>query len=81
MKINRITMQKILNSRGLNASDLRKEGISSVTLAKIARGEEIYPKTVIKIAAALGIDADLLVEEDPFYSYLKERYETAAIRI
>ena len=81
VKINRITMQKILNSKRLNVSDLRKDGISSVTLAKIARGEEVRPSTVIKIAELLDADPDALVEMDPFYSYLRERYETAARRI
>ena len=81
MIINRITLQKILNSKRLNVSDLRKEGISSVTLAKIARGEEVRPSTVIKIAELLDVDPDTLVETDPFYSYLRQRYETAATRI
>ena len=80
MKINRITLQKILNSKGLNISDLRAQGISSVTLAKISRGEELRASTVIKIADLLNVDADTLVETDPFYSYLRERYETAALR-
>lgn len=80
MKIDRIAMQKVLRSKGLTASDLRKNGISSVTLAKIARGEDVRAATVLKIAEALNVSAELLLEKNPFYDFIKENYETAVLR-
>ncbi len=75
--INRITLQKILNSKKLNLTDLRSKGISSSTLAKIGRGEEIRTSTVTKIANALGVEAALLVETNPMYIAQLQRLGTA----
>lgn len=81
MRINRIVLQRVLNSKGINATDLRKEGISSATLAKIAKGDDIRVSTLLRISEILDVDAEQLVESDPYLSFLKERYETATLRI
>ena len=74
--INRITLQKILNSKRINLTDLRSEGISSSTLAKIGRGEEIRTSTVTKIANVLGVEPALLVETNPLYISQLQRLST-----
>lgn len=53
-----------LRKKGITKTDLTQAlGISSRTIAKIARGEKLSARTLEKIAAYLGCDAGLLCRE------------------
>lgn len=53
-----------LKHRGITKTDLTSEiGISSRTIAKIAKGEKLSKKTLQKIAEYLGCDVDCLYRE------------------
>ena len=80
MKVNLIALQKILSAKSICPTDLTKCGISSTTIAKIMRGNEVRPGTILKIANILNVPMERLVEVDPFYDFLKENYETAVLR-
>ena len=57
-------LEKILNDRGIGRTELASEaGISSRTVAKIAKGERLSGRTLSKIAAFLDVDASLLMSE------------------
>lgn len=58
MIINQSRLKDLLKERGLTKSALCDEiGVSSRTIAKIAKGEEINDKVVCKIAEFLGVDS------------------------
>ena len=80
MKVNRNILQQLLNARGINIGDLRNKGVSSVVLAKIAKGDDVRVATVLQIAAALKVDADILVETDSF-PFFTDDFETATKQI
>ena len=51
-------LEEVLNARGLKKSDLcRAAGVSSRTIAKIAKGEEIRDAVIERIAAVLSVSA------------------------
>ena len=64
MKIDTARLDLVLARCCMNAADLRN-GTSPQTLKRIYRGEEVKPKTVGRIAAALGVDpAEIMEKED-----------------
>ncbi|MBR6404750.1 MAG: Fic family protein [Lachnospiraceae bacterium] len=68
-----------LNRKGVTKTDLTREiGISSRTIAKIARGEKLSLRTLQKIAAYLGCEADRLCKkksENVILQILREEKE------
>lgn len=69
-----------LRKKGITKTDLTKAlGISSRTIAKIARGEKLAGRTLEKIAGYLGCDASLLFREkseNAILQLLREEKET-----
>lgn len=64
MKIDTARLDLILARRCMNTADLR-EGTSPQTLKRIYHGAEVKPKTVGRIASALGVDpAEIIAKED-----------------
>ena len=61
MIINQARLKDLLKERGLTKSALSKEiGVSSRTIAKIAKGEAINNKVVCRIAEFLGVDSSVI---------------------
>lgn len=61
MIINQSRLKDLLKERGLTKSALSKEiGVSSRTIAKIAKGEAINDKVVCRIAEFLGVDSSVI---------------------
>lgn len=61
MIINQARLKDLLKERGLTKSALSKEiGVSSRTIAKIAKGEAINDKVVCRIAEFLGVDRSVI---------------------
>ena len=57
-------LNEALAAKGLNKSDLTgKLGLSSRTVAKIAKGEKLSKRTVHRIAEFLGVDDDAIIRE------------------
>ena len=64
MKINVDKLNMMLARRCMALTDLRS-GTSPQTLTRIMRGEEVKPRTLGRIAKALGVDpADIIQKED-----------------
>lgn len=63
MKIQKEKLELAMARACMNARDLQKEGLSSVTVCRAFRGESVTTKTVGKIARALGVDVTELLEE------------------
>lgn len=68
-----------LEKKGLSRSDLTSElGISSRTVAKIAKGEKLSARTLAKIAGFLGYEPSLLMREisdNPVLQILRDEKE------
>ena len=63
MKIDRRKLDFVLAEQCKSISDLRTP-LSSVTISRIRRGEDVMPKTAGRLAKALGVNvADLLEQE------------------
>lgn len=63
MVINKNKLELALARACLNQRDLRKIGISNHTMLRATKGENITPKTVGKVAKALGVDVADILEE------------------
>ena len=63
MKIDLDKLNMMLARNCLSLSDLRS-GTSPQTLRRICKGEEVKPKTLGRIARALGCDPAELVREE-----------------
>lgn len=64
MKIDTARLDLVLARRCMSKAELR-DGTSPQTLKRIYRGAEVKPKTVGRIASALGVDpAEIIVKED-----------------
>ena len=63
MKIDTGKLDLFLARQCLSLSDLR-DGSSPQTLRRVRRGEEIKPRTVGRIAKALGVDPIDIIEKD-----------------
>lgn len=65
MKINKQKYEVALARAGLTADDLQSLGVRQVTIWNILqRGGEARPKTVGKIAKALGVDVTEIIDMD-----------------
>ncbi len=65
MIIDETKLKNLLKNRGLTKSSLSDElGISSRTIAKIAKGEDINDKVVLKISTFLDVDFSALMVEN-----------------
>lgn len=62
MKIDTKKLNLLLACQCKSLSDLR-DGASPNTLKRIRHGEEVMPKTVGRIAHALGVDPADIIEE------------------
>jgi DNA (cytosine-5)-methyltransferase 1 len=54
-------LHQTLKEKGMRMSDLRDEVLSSRTLAKINRNEDVYISTVEKICLHLGVPIEKVV--------------------
>ena len=63
MKINQNSLELKMARACMNLSDLRKKGFSPRTIARASKGEELTTKTVGRIARALGVDVEELLEQ------------------
>ena len=62
MTLNYDQLWKLLASRGMSRTEMRlKTGISSVSLAKMGKGEAVGPRVIEKICAALGCEPGRIV--------------------
>ena len=67
-----------LNKAGIKKTDLTRIGISSRTIAKIAKGERLSSRTLLKIAGHLGCDVSILsrdVSSNPILQILRDEKE------
>ena len=67
-----------LNKAGIKKTDLTRIGISSRTIAKIAKGERLSSRTMLKIAGHLGCDVSILsrdVSSNPILQILRDEKE------
>ena len=63
MKLQKDKLEIAMARACKNTSDLCKTGLSSATLVRAVRGEELTAKTVGKIARALGVDVTEIMED------------------
>ena len=65
MKVDGHKLDLLLARQRKSLRELRGKGVSPQTLTRIRRGEDVKPKTVGGVAAALGVDVeDILEKED-----------------
>ena len=64
MKINRYKLEMVLARNCKSLSDFRQEGLSPLTLTRIRAGADVKPVTAGKLAAALGVDPEEIVEQE-----------------
>lgn len=63
MKISYKKLWHLLIDRGLNKQDLRRmTGISTASIAKLGKGENITTDTLVKICEALDCDVTEIME-------------------
>lgn len=62
MKLNAEKISIILANQCKSATDLRATGMAPTTISKIMRGGEIRCKTAGRLAAALGVPVEELLE-------------------
>lgn len=62
MKISTKRLDLMLAKKCLVMSDL-KTAVSPQTLKRVRKGEDLLPKTVGKIARAIGVDVSEIIEE------------------
>lgn len=63
MKISNAKLNLLLAQKCMQKKDL-KEAVSKTTLSKIAKGEKISPFIVGKIARALNVDVEEIIEQE-----------------
>ncbi len=65
MKLNRLKLDIAFAKSGLTSQSIRtRHGISSTTIAKAKKGEDIRPAAVGRIAKALNIEVEYLLAEE-----------------
>lgn len=65
MRINEARLRSAMAKQAISRSDLlRKTGMSSITLSRVMHGKDVYIKTVSKLAAALGVEPEYLLQMD-----------------
>jgi DNA-binding Xre family transcriptional regulator len=64
--INYNKLWKLLIDKGMNKSDLKKvSGISSTSIAKLGKGENVYTDILLKICNALDVEITDIMETVP----------------
>lgn len=63
MKISNSKFDLILAKKGITRKSLNNV-VSETTLSKIKKGTDILPKTVGKIARALNVDVEEIIEKE-----------------
>ena len=64
MKINNAKLDILLARKCLALADLREHGISTATLARAKKGDDITTKVIGKMARALGADVTELIQKE-----------------
>lgn len=64
MKVDTHKLELLLARQRKSLTALRNEGLSPQTLTRIRRGEDVKPKTIGSVAAALGVDVTELLKEE-----------------
>ena len=64
MKVNNYKLDVLLARRCMNRRDLRGNGASPQTMQRIGKGEDVTPKTAGRIARALGVDVEDIIERE-----------------
>lgn len=65
MKVDNHKLDLLLARQRKSLRELRGEGVSPQTLTRIRRGEDVKPKTVGGVAAALGVDVmDIIIAKE-----------------
>lgn len=64
MKIDNHKLDLLLARQRKSLADLRGKGLSPQTLTRIRRGEDVLPKTIGGVAAALGVDVTEIIREE-----------------
>lgn len=64
MKICKRSLALCLANLCMNPTDLRQKGISPQSVTRALKGENLTPKTVGRIAMALGVSVDSIVEKE-----------------
>jgi DNA-binding Xre family transcriptional regulator len=58
-------LHQTLKEKGMNMSELRDTVLSSRTLAKLNKGEDVYISTIEKICLFLGVPVEKVVRFTP----------------
>lgn len=64
MKVDNRKLELLLARQRKSLRELRCDGVSPQTLTRIRRGEEVKPKTLGGVAAALGVDPEEIIEAE-----------------
>lgn len=64
MKICKRSLALCLANRCMNPTDLRGKGVSPQSVTRALNGENLTPKTVGRIAFALGVPVESIVEKE-----------------
>lgn len=65
MIVNRNVIRSVMADKCMNGTDLtKKSGMSTLTLSRIWKGEEVQIKTVGKLAQALDVSPDYLTQPE-----------------
>ena len=66
MRVSYKKLWKLLIEKGMTKTDLRiKSGISTVTLARLGKSQNVHMKNLVKICVALGCTFNDIVEFIP----------------
>ena len=75
-------LEKALREKGIGKTELSTElGLSSRTIAKIAKGEKLSQKSIQKIADYLGVSPDVIMREMPDNKILRVLREEKALKL
>ncbi|MBR5057166.1 MAG: Fic family protein [Clostridiales bacterium] len=75
-------LEKALREKGIGKTELSTElGLSSRTIAKIAKGEKLSQKSIQKIADYLGVSPDVIMREMPDNRILRVLREEKALKL
>lgn len=64
MKVDNARLDITLAKKCLSITELRCKGLSPQTLSRIRHGESVKPKTIGKLAQALGVDPAEIIKEE-----------------
>lgn len=65
MLISEVKLRSAMVRQAMNGTDLmKKAGVSSITLNRVWRGQNVHAKTVGKFASALNVEPEYLLQTD-----------------